>query len=348
MTQTLELPREDLKWELENRLGEYVSTGAIGVHSWNAVIDEASIQWVDGAFQVEATCSCVCGATVELEIKLKPSPRRSRNPWTLEYIRKKHPVPEIKLLEDVTGDDMELVKPEIQPEEQPAPGLDALRCLLARKGPPKSNHPWGALEIDEAGISSGEAYVFCVCDRCGAKREYYAHIQGKRWVLDDDRYVVPENYKETECYRQRKTSQSLLSEVRGYTETNPDLLNPPLEERAENVPASVLARMGSIDERVIFRLTDYLTNDLLTYPLFMLGPKGYGKTFAVLKALNRRIRENPDFLPVMFIYRKNNTFELMDHTALADPEDWGERLSLYEDMDDERLKTLYYELTRLR
>ena len=29
MTQTLELPREDLKWELENRLGEYVSTGAI-------------------------------------------------------------------------------------------------------------------------------------------------------------------------------------------------------------------------------------------------------------------------------------------------------------------------------
>ena len=346
-TQLEELPIEDLKWELENRLDEYVPSGD---HIWNAVIDESSIQRVDGPFQVEATCRCACGATVELEIKLEPTQPQGLllfKPWTLVYIRKTTRPTKVETQEVLLEPAPLAPRPRrsylAPPESQPAPDLDALKRLLERRGPPKppkSNHLWGALEIDKAGISSGEAYVFCVCARCGAKREYYAHIQGKKWVLDDDRYVVPKNYKETECYRQRKTSQSLLSEVRGYTETDPDLLNPPLEERAENVPASVLARMGSIDERVIFRLTDYLTNDLLTYPLFMLGPKGYGKTFAVLKALNRKIRESPSFLPIMFIYRRNNTFELLPPLALAEPEDWGERLSLFEDMDEERLKTL--------
>ncbi|NQT09485.1 hypothetical protein HQ586_10445 [Candidatus Bathyarchaeota archaeon] len=224
------------------------------------------------------------------------------------------------------------------------PDLDALRCLLERRGapkPPKSPHRWGELKIDEDSISPTQVGVFSVCESCGARTEYLAVI-GRwlpKWELKYMRYVVPENYKETECYLQRTAMQSVLSEVRGYTETDPDLLTPPLEERAENVPASVLARLGSIDERVIFRLTDYFANDLC-HPLFMLGPKGIGKTFTVLKALNRRIRETPDFLPVMFIYRKNNTFELLPPLALADAEDWGERLSFYEDMDDERLKTL--------
>ena len=90
MTQTLELPREDLKWELENRLHYYMPT----THRWStAVIDEVSIQLEDnGAFQVEATCACAkCGTEVRLEIRLRPTQAGllQTKPWTLHYLRPK-------------------------------------------------------------------------------------------------------------------------------------------------------------------------------------------------------------------------------------------------------------------
>ncbi len=109
----------------------------------------------------------------------------------------------------------------------------------------------------------------------------------------------------------------------------------PLEARAENIQPSIIRQMGSIDERVIFKVSDYSTNSL-KHPLFMMGPKGYGKTFAILKALNRLIREYPKFLPLMFVYKKSRVFELLPPTFIAEPESWGERLSLF----DSDIKTL--------
>jgi len=109
----------------------------------------------------------------------------------------------------------------------------------------------------------------------------------------------------------------------------------PLEERAENIQPSIIRQMGSIDERIIFKVSDYSTGSL-KHPLFMMGPKGYGKTFAVLKALNRLIREFPKWLPVMFVYKKSKVFELLPPTFIAEPESWGERLSLF----DSDIKTL--------
>ncbi len=109
----------------------------------------------------------------------------------------------------------------------------------------------------------------------------------------------------------------------------------PLAERAENIQPGIIRQMGSIDERVIFKVSDYITNSL-KHPLFMMGPKGYGKTFAILKALNRLIREYPKFLPLMFVYKKSRVFELLPPTFIAEPESWGERFSLF----DSDIKTL--------
>ena len=100
----LEIPLDDLKGELENRLDEYVPSGA---HTGNIVIDEASLQRVSEAFQVETTRACAnCGTTVVLEIKREPTQPRGLllfKPWTLVHIR-------TRSAQELT------VKPETQPE----------------------------------------------------------------------------------------------------------------------------------------------------------------------------------------------------------------------------------------
>jgi DNA replication protein DnaC len=57
-----------------------------------------------------------------------------------------------------------------------------------------------------------------------------------------------------------------------------------LEERAENLDFESLNELSSA-QNLSYRLEDYFCSDEKR-PIFVLGPKGSGKTFQVMKALS--------------------------------------------------------------
>ena len=110
-----------------------------------------------------------------------------------------------------------------------------------------------------------------------------------------------------------------------------------LEERAENLDFESLNELSSA-QNLRYRLEDYFCSDEKR-PIFVLGPKGSGKTFQVMKALSETVYRNKEFVPAMFIFERSKKVELLDPLKIASPEIWGERLELYSQDRKELLRS---------
>jgi GTPase SAR1 family protein len=100
-----------------------------------------------------------------------------------------------------------------------------------------------------------------------------------------------------------------------------------LEERAENHNYEDLKEL-KVENRVITNLVrDYISSQT-TYPIFLLGPRGSGKTFNIMKALSKELNENKDFIPVVFTYQPGGPSEVLEPLKLASKDVWGERYSI--------------------
>lgn len=96
------------------------------------------------------------------------------------------------------------------------------------------------------------------------------------------------------------------------------------KERAENLSFEELSKVKVANNPLLYTLNDYFSNDS-KIPLFLMGDKGKGKTFNTLKSLSSRVRNDRNFLPVMFIYEKQKKTEVLDPRILAEQIVWGPR-----------------------
>jgi hypothetical protein len=96
-----------------------------------------------------------------------------------------------------------------------------------------------------------------------------------------------------------------------------------LKERAEDYNFSELEKLR-VNSSLTLSLEEYLFSSEKR-PLFLLGPKGTGKTFNVMKTLRKVIQKKEDFLPAMFIYKRRNVLEPLNPIRLAPADVWGKR-----------------------
>jgi len=85
---------------------------------------------------------------------------------------------------------------------------------------------------------------------------------------------------------------------------------------------------------VVDKLDDYFSNSL-NHPLFFYGPKGSGKTLGAMAALSKKVREDNEFIPAMFIYNKGNRKDMVLPEQLASEDVWQGRLEKI-DWNDEK------------
>lgn len=101
-----------------------------------------------------------------------------------------------------------------------------------------------------------------------------------------------------------------------------------LIERAEYLRAEDMLSLALIDNRNVFAITDYLTNDL-THTKFYLGAKGLGKTLTAMKSVNDLLKENSEVIPSFILFQALGRPYLIDPLNLAKEETWGDRLSFF-------------------
>jgi len=101
-----------------------------------------------------------------------------------------------------------------------------------------------------------------------------------------------------------------------------------LTERAEYLTAEDMLSLALIDNRNVFAITDYLTNDL-THTKFYLGAKGLGKTLTAMKSVNDLLKENAEVIPSFILFQALGRPYLLDSLNLATEETWGDRLSFF-------------------
>ncbi len=101
-----------------------------------------------------------------------------------------------------------------------------------------------------------------------------------------------------------------------------------LVERAEDFDLESLRKITPINSSFIRFLEEYLLSDD-RMPIFLLGPKGSGKTFGIMKALETSVERDKKLLPVVFTYRQDGRSGILDPLKLASPETWGERYYVY-------------------
>lgn len=101
-----------------------------------------------------------------------------------------------------------------------------------------------------------------------------------------------------------------------------------LKERAEDYTSDELEKLWSVNSRLLRNLEGYLFSSLGEgRPCTFLGAKGSGKTFHLIKALRRGVRELEEFSPVMFVYEKEGKLETLDPSLLVPSESESTRLS---------------------
>lgn len=101
-----------------------------------------------------------------------------------------------------------------------------------------------------------------------------------------------------------------------------------LTERAEYLTAEDMLSLALIDDRNVFGITDYLTNDL-NHTKFYLGAKGLGKTLTAMKSVNNLLKENTEVIPSFILFHALGRPYLLDPLNLATEETWGDRLSFF-------------------
>ncbi|KXA94697.1 hypothetical protein AKJ36_02380 [candidate division MSBL1 archaeon SCGC-AAA259I07] len=90
-----------------------------------------------------------------------------------------------------------------------------------------------------------------------------------------------------------------------------------LKERAENYTAAELDRIHSMDAHLIRSLEGHLfSSSGKGSPCTIIGGKGTGKTFNLIKTLRRGVRELEDFFPVMFVFERSGEIEALDTSLL--------------------------------
>ncbi len=105
-----------------------------------------------------------------------------------------------------------------------------------------------------------------------------------------------------------------------------------LTERAEYLKAEDMLSLALIDNRNVFAITDYLTNDL-THTKFYLGAKGLGKTLTAMKSINDLLKENAEVIPAFILFKALGRPYLLDPLHLATEETWGGRLSFFKEAE---------------
>lgn len=98
------------------------------------------------------------------------------------------------------------------------------------------------------------------------------------------------------------------------------------KERAEDYTFEELNHMSTLTSDVE-KIGDYLRSPMyIGRPLMVVGDKGSGKTFAVIKALMEHIHRSKEFVPLMLMFKQKNEIKPLDPLVLGPQEVWGERL----------------------
>ena len=111
-----------------------------------------------------------------------------------------------------------------------------------------------------------------------------------------------------------------------------------LEDRAENYTLEDFNSLRFVNPA--FNIVKNYLHASTECPLYLMGPKGCGKSFALRKALSERIMEDKTFIPLVLTYQATGSSEILDPTKLASREDWGERYSLYMSRDIQKLMNI--------
>jgi hypothetical protein len=110
-----------------------------------------------------------------------------------------------------------------------------------------------------------------------------------------------------------------------------------LKERAEELNYEELMALSVENSRLQLLLTNYLS-EYLRSPLFLLGPKGSGKTFNIMRFLSKNIKKNEDFLPVMLTYSPPSYKERILHPfSFCSPDAWKVRYDIFSSATKEEL-----------
>lgn len=107
-----------------------------------------------------------------------------------------------------------------------------------------------------------------------------------------------------------------------------------LRKRAEDYSREELNNLKYPNRYLINQLKDYFhgRNDRKR-PKVLIGDKGSGKTFHLLKAMRKCVKESEDLIPVIWGYKKEGELKYLDPLKIAPREEWNERLSELDDAD---------------
>jgi len=100
-----------------------------------------------------------------------------------------------------------------------------------------------------------------------------------------------------------------------------------ITERAEDLTYDELSSLKTYNERLYSYIKSFMVSDR-NGVLCLLGAKGIGKTFNVMKAMSSVVTENRSLSPHMIIYR-GGRLEVLDPLRIAPEDVWGDRLNGY-------------------
>jgi hypothetical protein len=113
----------------------------------------------------------------------------------------------------------------------------------------------------------------------------------------------------------------------------PSLKIPPLKLRAERMTREELDNIPSLSS-----MPDYLYDGILDGALkniLLIGNRGVGKTFTILKMARRFVKDTNNFIPLIYRFHGDDVVSLLSPEKYGSREEWGERYKYLSELPKE-------------
>ena len=157
------------------------------------------------------------------------------------------------------------------------------------------------------------------------------HLFGSEYELRDITEVHPKQSSQSEYENNVKYLAEVENLKNGDTFTleSSVLHKGKLDDRKWEQKKKLEKRSFKLDvENKLYDLSDYEGEKEIK---FLVGPKGMGKTYSLMQALNTGLKINKNYIPLVLQYKNNESIALMKMTNILEKEEWGDRLDKIRD-----------------